>query len=59
MIDKRIKEDCPFCGEKASNIQIKSFKEGVNKIYCPNCKATFDGIYSKQDVIDMWNRRYR
>ena len=59
MTDKRIIEPCPFCGTKANDIQIKHFKDGFNKIYCPICKATFEGLHSKQEVIDMWNRRYR
>ena len=59
MTDKRIKEPCPFCGTKSNDIQIKHFKDGFNKIYCPNCRVTFEGVYSKQEVIDMWNRRYR
>ena len=57
--DKRIKEPCPFCGTNAEDIQIRSFRDGVNKIYCPNCKATFDGFDSKQALINKWNTRYR
>ena len=58
MTDKRIKEPCPFCGEKAENIQIKHFKDGWNKIYCPTCCVTFEGVENKQTVIDKWNNRY-
>lgn len=59
MTDKRIKEPCPFCGNAAENIQIQQFKNGVNKIRCPICKVTFEGFYSKQEIIDKWNGRYR
>ena len=59
MTDRRIKEPCPFCGTKAEDIQIIHYKDGINKIKCPNCNVTFDGFYGKQEVIDMWNRRYR
>jgi len=59
MTDKRIKEPCPFCGTKAEDIQIKHYKDGLNKIVCPKCNVTFDGFDSKQSVIDKWNRRWR
>ena len=59
MTDKRIKEPCPFCGTKAEEIQIRHFKDGINKIKCPNCNVTFEGLYSKQEIIDKWNGRYR
>lgn len=59
MTDNRIKEACPFCGCEASKIEIREFHKGENKIYCPICRATFDYIGSKQEVIDKWNGRYR
>ena len=59
MTDKRIKESCPFCGTKSSDIQIKHYQDGLNKIYCPNCHATFEGFYSKQEAINKWNMRFR
>ena len=59
MTDKRIKEPCPFCGCKAEEIQIKTYKDGYNKIYCPDCHVTFEGLSSKQSIIDKWNCRYR
>jgi Lar family restriction alleviation protein len=59
MTDKRIKEPCPFCGTKAEEIQIRHFKDGINKIKCPNCNVTFEGAYSKQEIIDKWNGRYK
>lgn len=57
MADKRIKEPCPFCGTKAENIQIKHYQDGLNKIYCPNCRATFECVDSKETVISKWNNR--
>lgn len=57
MIDKRIKFDCPFCGEQKENIQIKVIGVGLNKIYCPKCRCTFESWGSKQEVIDKWNCR--
>lgn len=59
MTDKRIKEPCPFCGAKPEEIQIKSFGDGMNKIYCPKCSATFELIASKQNLIDRWNARFK
>ena len=59
MTDKRIKEPCPFCGTPAIAIQIVTFRQGVNKIRCPHCHVTFEGGWSKQEVIDKWNCRYR
>lgn len=59
MTDKRIKEPCPFCGCAAQDIQITHYKDGYNKIRCPECGATFDSMDGKQTVIDKWNRRYR
>ncbi len=59
MTDKRIKEPCPFCGCPQEEIQIISLQKGENKIKCPKCKASFEGTYSKQDLIDKWNGRYR
>ena len=59
MTDKRIKEPCPFCGHPAKDIQIKTYQTGFNKIYCPECHVTFEGLDSKQAVIDKWNRRFR
>lgn len=58
MTDKRIKEPCPFCGLPAKEIQIHTFRAGVNRIICPNCKATFDYLCGKQELIDKWNKRY-
>ena len=59
MNDKRVKEPCPFCGNPAENIQIKRYTNGYNKIMCPECYATFEGFYNRQEVIDKWNRRFR
>ena len=59
MTDKRIKEDCPFCGHPADDIQIKTFKEGCTRIYCPSCWATFEGLESKAKIINRWNARYQ
>lgn len=62
MTDKRIKEDCPFCGHDKSDIQIvdygKSSKGYFVEIRCPECGVKFSG-YGKQNMIDKWNRRYR
>lgn len=58
MTDKRIKEPCPFCGTAAKDIQIKHYADGLNKIYCPNCRVTFEGMDGKEAVINKWNRRY-
>jgi Lar family restriction alleviation protein len=52
--DKRIKMDCPFCGEKYENIQIK--KLGSVAILECTCGCQFTGN-SKQELIDKWNRR--
>lgn len=49
--------DCPFCHTPAKDIQITTYRDGCNKIMCPYCKATFEGMYSKQECIDRWNRR--
>ena len=59
MRDKRIKEDCPFCGEKAENIQIRELIRGSNQIYCPTCQAGFNIIDSKVKLINLWNMRYK
>ena len=59
MTDKRIKEPCPFCGTPAKDIQIVNHGRGYNKIHCPKCKVTFDGVYGKQELINKWNGRYR
>lgn len=59
MTDKRIKEPCPFCGEKAENIRVHTLGSGNNRVICPTCRATFDSWESKQDAIDRWNRRWR
>ena len=59
MTDKRIKEPCLFCGEKAENIRVHTLGNGNNRVICPTCRATFDSWESKQDAIDRWNRRWR
>lgn len=59
MTDKRIKEPCPFCGNSAKDIQIKTYQDGASKIYCPKCYATFEGVDSKRVLIDKWNYRFR
>ena len=59
MTDKRIKENCPFCNEAAEKIQINSKGRFYNKLTCTNCGVNFSGAYSKQDLIDRWNRRWR
>lgn len=56
MTDKRIKMDCPFCGQKKEDIQITSYGKTYKKIYCPKCHCTFEGT-SKQEIIDRWNCR--
>ena len=59
MIDKRIKEDCPFCGEKKENIQITTLgnsKNHLNRLYCPKCECEFRDT-NKQKLIDRWNCR--
>ena len=62
MTDKRIKEDCPFCGHDKSDIQLhligNTSKGNYVEVYCPECGVRFIG-YGKQNVIDKWNRRYR
>lgn len=57
MVDKRIKMGCPFCGMDKDNIQIKVVRLGLGKVYCPQCKATFEILEGKQNAIDRWNRR--
>lgn len=59
MNDRRIKEDCPFCGCLAKEIQLKELSKGLNCIECPSCKATFNYYCGKQEIIDKWNSRYR
>ena len=59
MTDRRIKEPCPFCWTSEKEIQIITYIEGVNIIRCPNCGVTFEGFWSKQEIIDRWNGRYR
>lgn len=56
MTDKRIKLDCPFCGEKKNNIQIITYNKTYHELRCPKCKCTFTGT-SKQELIDRWNCR--
>ena len=56
MIDKRIKMDCPFCGNKKENIQLITYSKTYHKLYCPKCECTFTGK-SKQELIDRWNCR--
>lgn len=60
MTDKRIKMDCPFCGNDKSNIQvivICKIKDGnYCEIYCPECGVKFSG-FGKQNIINKWNRR--
>lgn len=55
--DPRITEDCPFCGYKANEIQL--IMEGFNQysIVCPNCKASFALISTKELIIRRWNNR--
>ena len=59
MTDGRIKEPCPFCNCPAKAIQIKEVAKGLNHIECPNCRATFNWVGSKRELIDKWNSRYR
>ena len=56
MIDKRIKLDCPFCGNKKENIQLITYSKTYHKLHCPKCECTFTGT-SKQELIDRWNCR--
>ena len=62
MTDKRIKEDCPFCGHDKSDIHLyligHNNKGNYVEIGCPECGVKFSG-YGKQNMIDKWNRRYR
>lgn len=63
MNDKRIKEDCPFCGMDKSDIQISVIFKDKNKgkfvkLYCPKCFCSFEG-YGIMNIIDKWNTRYR
>ena len=51
MTDKRIKMDCPFCGQKKENIQINSYNKTWHELHCPKCRCTFTGT-SKQELID-------
>ena len=55
MIDKRIKLDCPFCGHKKEDIQIKVMGQ-YHEIYCPKCEVKFTGT-SKEEIINKWNCR--
>ena len=55
MTDKRIKEGCPFCGEKKENIQITTLGN-LNRLYCPKCECEFRDT-NKQKLIDRWNCR--
>lgn len=63
MNDKRIKEDCPFCGTDKSKIQVtvifnnKTHGKFV-KVFCPNCFCFFEG-YGIMNIISKWNLRYR
>lgn len=63
MTDKRIKEDCPFCGIDKSQIQvIVPFVDKIRGKYtivsCPNCHCEFKG-YGVMNIIDKWNTCYR
>ena len=57
MTDKRIKMDCPFCGQKKENIQINSYNKTWHELHCPKCRCTFTGT-AKQELIDRWNCRF-
>lgn len=59
MSDRRIIEPCPFCGAKGKEIQLVVFEDGMSKIRCPRCKVTFEGMWSRQEIINKWNERYR
>lgn len=59
MTDKRIQEPCPFCGTPAKEIQIREIQKGMSKIYCPKCRATFEGYGNKIEMISKWNLRFR
>lgn len=62
MTDKRIKEDCQFCGCKKEEIQVKVVsKNSFGKyviISCPICGCQFSG-YGIMNIINKWNARYR
>lgn len=63
MTDKRIKEDCPFCGMNKTQIQvIVHFKDKDKGKYvtvsCPKCGCEFKG-YGIMNIIAKWNTRYR
>lgn len=55
MTDKRIRMDCPFCGNSKENIQLISPLKGYAEIRC-QCGVVIKG-HSKQEVIDKWNCR--
>lgn len=62
MTDKRIKEDCPFCGHDKSDIQLYLIGHDIDgylvEVSCPECGVKIIGC-GKQNTIDKWNRRYR
>jgi len=43
---------CPFCG----TTPIKTKKEGVSQILCPNCLTEKTG-FGFDEAISKWNRR--
>lgn len=55
MTDKRIKFDCPFCGQPKDKIEIIQYGK-LTRITCSKCGVMYNAS-SKQDAIDKWNRR--
>lgn len=64
MTDKRIKEDCPFCGTSKNEIQVivvrftDKNKGKYTIVSCPKCGCEFHG-YGIMNIISKWNTRYR
>ncbi len=58
-MDKNIKFDCPFCGERKENIKIEEYGKGEGRIVivrCPTCDVQIRRG-SKGSAINAWNRR--
>ena len=56
MTDKRIKEPCPFCGEKAENIELNYHIEQWEFV-CPTCGAIVTFNTWKDKSIEKYNQR--
>lgn len=64
-IEDKLKR-CPFCGEKANLVKVRSgLSFGKNFRYAPGCATdkcmghwvTGKGFYSEAEAIEAWNRR--